>query len=398
MKRKTKKIIVSLSLANALIMLIFSFFILNQPLVKLDERELIKWTSNWREKIIKNDAEFKNDFLFINIANDKELIDKFDEFGLPNGNQTITDRKKLADFLKIVNKSPDNYKYLLFDILLIDNSPNDSILGAELKKAKNIIIASTTNEIPQFNVNKGLVEFTANEKVFVKYKLLENDTLRSIPLKIYEELNKTKLVDNEVFYTFDNQRVFHNFIINLRIKTDDVIDTSHIYPFIGLGEILQLPDSAVNELVKNRIVILGDFTDKKNDYHQTVSEFMPGALLLANVYLALVKGDNIVPYTLFIILYVSFFLISLLVFYPINIFEKWSEKITKRIPNAKLADYFVGFITYATILSVISTICFLLFNLHVNVLYLTTYIYGLEKLTEIIRKKITEKNKNKDNE
>jgi len=387
MKKTTKIKIVAVSIANAVFMLILSLFLLSQPVIKSDEKELIKNTTWLKEKVLGKDKPPKDDFLFVNIAFNKELIDKLDVDGLPIGNQAITDRNKLAKLFSILNKKPDNQKFILCDVLFIDDSPNDTLLAAEIQKFPNIVIPYVQNITPKFAVNQGLVEYTAVGDFFVKYKLQLDDSLKSLPLVMYEKLHQTTMQEGNWFYSLDNQTVFNNFILNLRITKGDLLDTNKIYPVISLSELLQLSDNDVLAQTKNRIVVIGDFSDIKNDYHKTVVGPMPGALILLNAYLALTKRDNKVPFLLSPVLLLGFFLVSLLVFYPVNVFEKFSSLITSKIPNAKLADYIVGFLSYATLLSIISIGCFLLFNMHLNVLYLTTYIYGLEKVIEFVRKR-----------
>ncbi len=74
----------------------------------------------------------------INVSYDLELIDKFDDFGFPVGNQVITDRLKLFEFFKILNDHDAAPKQIICDIFFQDETPADSLLERELKKRNDL--------------------------------------------------------------------------------------------------------------------------------------------------------------------------------------------------------------------------------------------------------------------
>ena len=55
------------------------------------------------------------DALFVNVAYDKQLIERHDNYGMTVGDVDITDRTKLCSFLKMLQKA-DSYKYIFLDV------------------------------------------------------------------------------------------------------------------------------------------------------------------------------------------------------------------------------------------------------------------------------------------
>jgi len=391
MKNKFKIALILASVINSTIMLLVVLFMLNQSVMMQDEKVLIRKTSSFKDKIIKTDSVSLGKFVFINVSKNKQLIPEIDpDFGDTIGNTVVTDRRKLAKLFHKLNKHTDAFKSVVCDILFEDKSHFDEALKYEMKRQPKLILPYITDDNSEaentvFKFKKGLAEYVATNDVFVKFKLIYGDSAKTLPLVMYEQIHKTEIKHGKWFYELDGKNIFHNFIINIRIKTSDIMNNNA--PYYQMSRFIELPDSLMTSLLKDKIIMISDFEDPKNDYHETVAGNMPGALILANTYLALEKGDNLVPMMLLPLLFISFFLISILVFYPINIFEMWTEKIIEKIPNARVTKYLVGFVSYVSLLSVVSIVCFILFNKHINVLYLTMYIYGLEKIISLIRKR-----------
>lgn len=399
MKTRFKLSLIIASIINASIMLLVVLFMLNQSVMMQDEKVLIRKTSSFKDKITKTDTASLSKFVFINVSKNKQLIPEIDpDFGDTIGNTVVTDRRKLTKLFRKLNKHTDLFKSVVCDILFEDKSHFDEALKYEMKRQPKLILPYITNNNSQeestlFDFKKGLAEYVATNDVFVKFKLIYDDTTKTVPLVMYEQIHDTQITHNGWFYELDGRKIFHNFIINIRIKTSDILNNNTAY--YQMSRFIELPDSLMQSLLKDKIIMISDFEDPKNDFHETVAGDMPGALILANTYLALEKGDNLVPMMLLPLLLISFFIISMLVFYPINIFEMWAEKITQKIPNIAAAKYLVGFISYVSLLSIVSVICFVLFNKHINVLYLTIYIYALEKVISFIQKKRAKKREEK---
>lgn len=387
-KQTTTIFIITASLFHGFILLALTFLLLNSSIMHWDEMIIIQSSSIFKKVVLGiEDKPGRDQFIFVNIAYDKQLIDLYDEFGFPIGNQDITDRKKLARFFNILNKKPDNHKFVLCDIFFKDPSPDDPLLDSAFKKTKNLLIAyhkgSDGNlDLPIFDVKKGLTDYVTSEEGFLKFQLLYDDSLKTIPLLMYETLHNQTLSKKGFFHYFGNTRVLNNFILDFRIRQYDLFESDEHYNFVNLGELLFLTDKNILDIVKGRIIIIGDYVDR--DIHDTIYGDMPGALILLNVYLALVKGDNIINWGFVLFLYFGYSLISVLIFYPGDFIEKW---ISRKFAKIKAAKFFVEVLGYMFFLGIMSVISYFMFNKHINILLLSIYLYLMDLSVSFILRK-----------
>ncbi len=472
----TKKFIISI-IVNSIIMLVLTIFLLNQPVVHDDEKALIQFTADWKAQLLGDDeTQLQDSFLFINISNDKELIRQPNELeglgmdaaslvedtatitattgtettenagGLdvgdvlgdlfadetatadtatnsykieyPYGTYTISNRAVLARFLQIVNKYPE-HKYIIADVLFEHDSPNDEFLKNEIERTPRIIAPSWLDDddnlvLPKYNVNSGLATYTAVDESFVKYNLVM-DSLRTLPLVMYEDLNDGKFEKGAIFGKMNGNNVFQNFVLNLRIATEDVTEKEGAYngnywKYLSTSLIMNSEEEIANA-IKGKIIVIGDFEDRKNDFHVTATGETAGALILLNTYLALVAGDNVIHWGLYLILFVGFMGVSFFLFHPKNLFESWIEEICEKIENNKLegkipdnlwgkliyetdivtnikdiiTGYIQTFLTYMFILSLVSTAAYFLLNNHISILYISLYVFFLERIIRYVR-------------
>ncbi|MEM9338127.1 MAG: CHASE2 domain-containing protein [Bacteroidota bacterium] len=433
------------SIVNAFIMVCISIWLLNRPAVHNDEKLLIEKTASYKVRLFGESAKPAADgLLFINVSFDKEIIPipmelegmeltaedlaLFDDeegvnalSGFSQGTQVITDRSVLARFFAILNKNPNNHRYILCDILFENPSDHDLLLKEQLKKLPNVLIPFWEDEndvlqYPLFDVTSGLATYTAVDNYFIKYQLMD-DTLKTMPLVMYEALHQQQLrKKGNLFYQMNDRSVFNNFILNLRVRTDDVIKeggTYHPNYWKFFGATLDLySDEEILELTKGKIIVIGDFEDTTNDYHQTLAGDMPGPLILLNAYLALVAGDNIIRDGLYLILFMGFFLISIELFHPDDLLKNgytrltnWLQGLLKKIKTRNVllkslidaADKQLKFIdsindtvkklpTYMGVLSIISIAAYLLLNNHINIFYLSLYILFVENVMKYEKK------------
>lgn len=444
---------VGTSAANALFMLLVSMYLLNLPVVQEDEKALVAQTSGLKAKYLG--AEPKPDadaFLFVNLSYENALIpsesalefmafeedfgDEFEEEGFeddaeewlteedlnggseldfPYGNQIITDRSVLAHFFQILNQQPTIHKYVLCDVIFEHPSPHDAALAAELEKLPNVLLpiwedGAGSIQQPLFDAQAGLATYTAVDDAFVKYNL-QPDSIKSMPLLMYEQLHGKELRKGDgFFHQMDGKPVFNNFILNFRISTEDVLSEEGVYHnnyWKSLSTVLTMnSEEEIRALCKDKIIVLGDFERSDNDYHQTVFGEMAGPLILLNVYLALVAGDNGIHPALYLILFVGFFIISLQLFHPTKWFDVLLEKANARIERfqeqiehqsgfkgvvinliadqvdllERLSGTVVAMLTYLTLFGLVSISAFLLLNNHINIFYLSLYVVLFERV------------------
>jgi len=365
--KKNLLIIGSLSILNAVWMIFISHWLISVlPFLHSEEMLLFKMASFVKTLVLEQEEKpSKDDFIFINTAYDKQLVNIYDEKTGP-GNRAITDRKKLAEFFKILNQKPDNHKYVICDILFKDTSDFDTLLEKELKRLPNVIIAYDLDEngnpdiiTPFAKLNKGLATYRPEEGVLLRFNLQDNDIHKSLPLVMYEQLHHTKLKHKGFLYWLNDHIIFHNFILNLRIRDYDLFERKEEerYQIVNLGYLLGSPgpnlEESILSYVKNKIIIIGDFVEQ--DIHATIYGDMAGSLILLNAYLALVNKDNVITIPFLLFLFLSYSLLFFVIFY-------WD--LTRFYPAIKIPILFM----------IISVTSYFFFNIYINILHLSMWM------------------------
>ena len=177
--------------------------------------------------------------------------------------------------------------------------------------------------------------------------------------------------------------LWQNFILNFSLRQHDL--DSKKYPLVNLNEILtlaQINPTAIQDLVNDRIIVIADFVDR--DLHETTYGKMAGALILVNVYLALVNSDNLVNISFFVMLSIGYLFISLIVFWP-GSFQ--GKKLTRYLKHEKIFQYVLSWFSYLVLLCIISIITYLSSNIHINILYISFYLYILNHVMRLVYKK-----------
>jgi len=364
-------------------MMVFTFYLMKLPWLAGDEKFLIWSTSQakfWFREIPESE-----DFAFINTSYDLQLIDRYDEFGFPVGNQAITDREKLSTLLGAINSGESKPKYVIIDIHFVDSTASDSALYAELQKMDNVILSSHLNEkgdfeAPLFNgINYGLSDYVIGS-VFdgvYKYQLIHEDTLSLLPLKVHESLSEIEVKSLGPFVKIGNQWTTNNFIMNYRVLQKDIQDLEAGFNPVSMGELLYLTDTDIQDFVNDKIVVIGDFFE--NDMHETIFEITAGPLILVNAYLTIQNSDTAINIFFFILMIMFYAYLSYMVFYEGDIIENWVRKFS----NKKVSRYFMGFASYFLILIIFSILCFAFFNVHINIFFVALAYYVLDRMMNI---------------
>ncbi len=401
MKRNIKPLI--FALLNALLMVYLTFLSLEKDFKLGESQTVIKAISNIKRvlpesKVVEkypflkkilpdnSDKPKENELLFINISYDLKLIDKLDEDGFPIGNQFITDREKLAKLFHILNSTDSSYKYIICDVFFKDPSPDDEMLAQELAKMKNIRLSyhlnpDRTPDTPIFNAPKGLADYPVIQETFLKFHLITDDKYKSSPLLMYEDLYGKKLEKRGAFYYIGDKLCLNTIIIDHRIRNANILEGKAItkYPLVYLGEFLSLPDSEIIKTTKNRIILIGDFLER--DLHNTVVGKMGGTLVLLNVFLSLVYGDNLIDIWFFVILFVGYFIISLKLFMKNNLTD---IKIFSKLKKYKFITFLLDILGYLAYLSILVVTIYFIYNIYISIVLVIVYI----KLLEWIIKKL----------
>jgi hypothetical protein len=351
-----------ISFAHAFLLLGFTAWWMNTGFTYGDEQLLIKWSSILKRVVFQIDKDPpKKDFIFINLAYEKALIPRED--GL--GNEVITDRDKLAQFFQIVKKHQKEIKFTFCDVFLQGLSESDSLLQSAVKGIDNIVFPThfdTEDHIEKLDINvpRAIADYRMASSGFMKFKLFQSDTLPTVPILLYEKINNAKLDRNAAFYLDRGRPSLNSMIIDYQIRSHELFEQGE-YPVVTLSELLLLPEEVVvNEFLKGRFVILGDFN---TDVHETVFGATPGTLILINVYLSLTAGQHLVS-----IWWLLFLLAGYLIFSRIMLFPPPDDD------EDHPPSWFGPLLGSATYLAVFSMVSYLLFNQHLQVLIITLYI------------------------
>ncbi len=373
---------------HAFFLIFLTFFFLNSSFVHWDEGELV-WVNNFIKKFVLNVDEKPNseEFIFINVAYDNLLVNKLDKNGFVVGNQDITDRVKLTKFFKALKKA-DTHKFVLCDIHFSENSHDDLSLSSAFFGVKRFV--ASTHNVPYkslFDIPMALSNYD-NDGNFLKFKYINNKQYKSTPLVMYEGMGKLNTTLSSNLLQINDRYFLNNGILDLRVrgfditKNQSVQDSSHFHlKYMHLGEML-LMDSLLqgnfipNE-INNRIVVLGDFEDR--DLHSTVVGNIPGPLILVNAYLALQYGDNEVTLVFLFFLWLSYFVLSIIIFSS-NEFTK--NKMNIWIPSLIRFQFIIEFIGYFVYLFLLSLLCYVFFSVQISIIFIAIYIKVIDWIME----------------
>lgn len=331
-----------------------------------------------------------DEYVFVNIAYDKQLVHIYDEFGLPKGNIDITDRKKLSLFL---NKLCNNHRYVLMDVLFSDEyrSQNDtSLITAILNTERISISRSSTIDLidDRLNEKAGYTDYSTDilETNFVKYEFIK-DGEATMPYMAFQSLEPNKPIYSfGPIYWCNWHFCWNSLILRFPIKLwnshvyNDGVNQSvfHEKKVLNLGADILDMDVDVPSLVKDKIVVIGDFTE--NDIHDTYLGKMAGPIINVNALESLRNNELEIPWMLiFFLVFLHTIVTYILLRKPISI----DKLLNKLHLNNSLVKYLLSFVGYSFIFAIIGGGIYLLYGIDINVLVPTLWFTFLSVLINI---------------
>ena len=150
------------------------------------DEEILSRVNSLRSCLFGNKIRYDHGFIFINVSKDLKLVPDPEEYGeIP-----ITDRKKLAEFFKILADNANQDYYVLCDIFFEYPSDDDTSLSLQLLRCKNLLVPfHLTNDsvaLPCLPVDAALSDFITYTGGFSKFKLVYKDSIKTIPLVLLE--------------------------------------------------------------------------------------------------------------------------------------------------------------------------------------------------------------------
>ena len=333
----------------------------------------------------------KDSLLFVNVSYDKILLPRYDEVGFESGNVVITDRGALSKFLTIINEDP-RYRFIILDVFFEDSTSYDSMLQAQVSKSKALILpyhfdGGVSRLKSHIRGWSGLADYDADFGTFLKYRYLQQDTCRTVPLLLYERFNNGYLRKSGPFYTSNRHLALNAVVLDFSVRSYDVFtDDGTGYSSVHLYELMNTPPEIINALVRNKIIVIGDFMDR--DLHPTLYGTMAGPLIQLNAYLALANGDHFLTWPLLVFIFCCYLTISWFLFTDRNFVTiGWMEKLK----NSKWGSVVFDFLKYAFAFVLINVFSYLLFDVHLNVLIISVYIVVIEYVLSLQRARSSKK-------
>lgn len=390
LRRNTPKII-GLSIANAIVLLLVCYFVDNWRFSLLNGPSVGQRIEQLKEIGGLGKEYVPEDYVFINISYDKELVPVYDEYGLPEGVMDITDRSKLTEFLSQLD---NKHKYVMMDVLL-DNryrSDSDSSLTETILKNDRVGIArsATADLIDKRLIDKsGFIDYSTDiyETNFVKYEFLKDEE-ETLPYKIYlSENSNGEIKSFGPFYFKDGNLAWKSLTLRFPIKLwNETIHNEGNLVKEGLQEklILNLGRDAlamdIPSLVKDKIVVIGDFFE--DDIHDTYLGKIAGPVINVNALEALRNNELVIPWWLVIFLIIFYGLTTYYILLPKGYNNLVNKLLNhKRLQN-KFIQYLLSFVGFSAIFTIVAGAIYLIFGMDINVFIPSlwfTFLYGLNK-------------------
>ena len=363
--------------------------------IRSDEVDFLKLAAILKHDIFKSDEKpWSKNIVFIDVSKDPSLADD-SEYGPPDSTmrgaqRVITDRVKLAKLFSIINQHPNEYKYVICDVLFDKPGPGDSSLKPQIEKLKKIVISTIWENDklvkPIYKVPSGVVNYSAiNKTIFTKMPIYYKDSLKSLPACLFEKTTPYRFTRR--YFTFlDGKPTFNTMIPEFYYRTADMVtgdmvnaDTVAAHKKINintyyLGELLADPDCF--NVLKNKFIVIGDFA---NDLHVTYLGRMPGSLILWNTYLTLYKHRVSISANWLLMLFFCYFLIS---YWTIIHPEKKINEIHKKIRVPFLSKFLINYISFIGVLVLINIFSYFYFGTFVSLFYIATYLTFIQLVIE----------------
>lgn len=354
------------------------------------EENLVTWTSIIKKNTFLSYAYDEDvalqQYSFIDVNGAKKLISRDDGVG----NSVITDRAVLDSLLRIAKKFTGGHKFILCDIFFEKPTTDDQALAATVRSIPNIIFpAQYVNDSLQQPIISNLpVAFSGYNSSsgiglsnkFLKYNLVEEDTLVTIPLRMYAALHGAEIKKKFGLVFINGRPAMNTMIVNIRVHESDLEDPQGFSKIIPIGEILALRnDSLIYELfLKDKIIVIGDF---QGDLHDSIYGEMAGALLLVNMFEAIVREDVYIKSLLILLVLSGYgFLSYIIFFYEGGILETKFKQFSYPLIGA-VGSRLIGFSFGLYILSIVA---YFTFGIHLDILAMATYL----SLVSILKRRL----------
>ena len=311
-----------ISVCVSIAVILISYHTGNTSYPMAGEKTALVKLNKWKTTLGLSRDSVPEDVLLVNVAYDKALTD-YVEQGMTMGTQTITDRRKLLEFLTKA-KQANSYKYIMMDVILEQGIQTEyySALFRTISTMPRIVIPVHSDSPLQDSTLYAKAanadySITHDETNFARFQFMHND-VPSMPLKMYEQLHGGDIKRHGIFYTSDGHLCSNAITLKLPVRVSgsylekggdstNIRERSYLY----LGADVLAVDSivSVGEQIKDKIVVIGDFN---HDVHRTYLGYQPGSVICLNAYYALLRGEHLVSYPFTLFLFIIYICMTLL--------------------------------------------------------------------------------------
>ena len=367
---------------HALLLIWICYIAGNLPYSFGSEKQTVKWLNAISGWITNKSYSCPDELLPINVFYDKQLISVADEYGLPIGVIDITDRTSLHRILHLID-SVGTYRYVVCDILFRQeyHTTTDSALFNLIATMPNIVVAGGNDitQLPELIRPKASLSsynITINDGDFVKYPLFTKGE-ESLPLRMYRELYGKAVSGNSFFCHGEGRMCKRSVFLDFPVRISQLYAGEQRHPWLNLGSDILQVESMLNleELFKDKIILLGSYIE--DDIHSTIAGEMPGIIINYNAFHDLENGKQYVKFFALLILFVVFYLITLLVVDR----REWEELLPQRFyPKSHVAQMLLSLISFSMIFTLVFLILYLIFREVYDIFFIATYFTILKTI------------------
>lgn len=321
------------------------------------------------------------DVSLINIAYDKALADSHDNFGFRNGNIAVTDRSKLHELLRLAD-SLDTYRCIILDVYFdqaVTTEADSALYGIISGMPRVFVPKHRDAALPDSMIldNAYYADYATSLFVsdFERYPLFAAGE-PTVANAAYALLSGTDIRSFGLLSADGSNVALKSVMPSLRIGALQEYDPEGVKQYYNLGEdILAYPDmDVVSELMDDKIVIVGDLTDR--DMHPTFRGMVAGPVLHYDVLHDLMQRHHVVSWTVLLLVWLCF---SAIVYYV-------TFKGPHLVIKDKTLNFIIGFVGLSTILSLVGVSLYMVFDIVFDIV-MTAAVFALYRQIVMLKRK-----------
>lgn len=297
---------VLLSIVLALLFMGFMALFNNLPYALIYENPFFRLASTIKHGSSSRATQLTEKVLFINTGNSNMLIPAEGDIGT----EVIANRSKLDLLLKRICQLGKTERHIIVNLLLDAPSVYDSLL-AETIQATDYIYFPAIGKLVEGPLAEavrakktGYVNYSVAKQwwklsdVLLKFPLVANDTIKSLPLVIYEGYTGRTAVKKGMLLNISGQYFFNNIMVDEKIRSY-ALDTARRESMVHSLDFMLSVDSMDENYLPSlfagkEFVVIGDFN---RDKHKTAFGDVPGPVIVMNLVATLLYGENRITIT-----------------------------------------------------------------------------------------------------